>query len=131
MNGNKFENVVVNVKNVPLLNSFSPISISPSSKSQTINLNFENAITDYTNKISFVGNKKIDATCTADSNYALSCSAVFDVEDEYYITIDGVNTGSFINVSQEDNINDNEKRKNNGISYLKVSSLLLSLLLLF
>jgi len=124
----KFENVVVNVKNVPILNSYSPISISPSSKSQTINLNFKNVITDYVSKISFVGNKNIDASCTATSNYALSCSATFKDEGEYYITIDGANTGSMINVSDEDNIDEDT---DDGINYVKISSLLFALLLLF
>ncbi len=132
-NGTEFKNVKVTAKNIPSLNSFSPISISPSSKEQTITLTFKENISSYVDKVKFaVGTETVDTKCTADSNYVLQCSGVFNNEDDYYITIDGVNTGKYINVNEEDNINkEEEKKKNNNVNYLKISSLLLTLLLLF
>ena len=131
-NGTEFKNVIVTAKNIPLLNSFSPISISPSSKEQTITLTFSDNISSFGDKVKFiVGTETVETKCTVDSNYVLKCSAVFNNEDDYLITIDGVNTGKFINVNEEDNINEEEEKKKNSVNYLKISSLLLALLLLF
>ena len=132
-NGTEFKDVKVTAKNIPSLNSFSPISISPSSKEQTITLTFRDNISSYVDKVKFVlGTEPVETKCTADSNYVLKCSAVFNNEDDYFITIDGANTGKSINVNEEDNINEEEeKKKNNNVNYLKISSLLLTLLLLF
>jgi hypothetical protein len=123
----------VTAKNIPSLNSFSPISISPSSKEQTITLTFSENISSFVDKVKFiVGTETVETKCTADSNYVLYCSAVFNNEDDYFITIDGVNTGNFINVNEDDNINEEEeKKKDNSVNYLKISSLLLTLLILF
>ena len=116
-------------KNIPSLNSFSPISISPSSKEQTITLTFSDNISSFGDKVKFiVGTETVETKCTVDSNYVLKCSAVFNNEDDYFITIDGVNTGKFINVNEDDNINEEDK---NSVNYLKISSLLLTLLILF
>ena len=132
-NGNEFKDVTVTAKNIPSLNSFSPISISPSSKEQTITLTFSDNISSFVNKVKFIiGTETVETKCTAESNYVLQCSAVFNNEDDYFITIDGVNTGKSINVNEDDNINEEEeKKKDNSVNYLKISSLLLTLLLLF
>jgi len=128
MDETKFENVVVNAKNVPILNSYSPISIDPSSKKQKINLNFKNVTTDYVSKITFTGNKNIDVSCSSISKYSLSCSGSFKDEDEYYMAIDGANTGSMIKVTDEYN---KDEDTDDGVNYVKISSLLFALLLLF
>jgi hypothetical protein len=130
--GTEFKDVTVTAKNIPSLNSFSPISISPSSKEQNITLIFDDNISIFVDKIKFiVGTETVETKCTAESNYVLYCSAVFNNEDDYFITIDGVNTGKFINVNEDDNINEEEEKKKNSVNYLKISSLLLALLLLF
>ena len=123
--GTEFKDVKVTTKNIPSLNGFSPISISPSSKEQTITLTFSDNISNYVDKVKFIlGTEPVETKCTADSNYVLKCSAVFNNEDD--------NTGKSINVNEEDNINEEEeKKKNNNVNYLKISSLLLTLLLLF
>jgi len=124
--GTEFKDVTVTAKNIPSLNSFSPISISPSSKEQTITLIFEDNISSFVNKIKFVGTKTVEPKCTAESNYVLQCSGVFKNEDDYFITVDEVNTGKSINVNEDDN-----EKDNNSVNYLKISSLLLTLLILF
>ena len=129
--GTEFKDVTVTAKNIPSLNSFSPISISPSSKEQTITLTFDDNISSLVDKVKFVGTETVEPKCTADSNYVLKCSGVFKNEDDYFITIDGVNTGKSINVNEDDNINEEEEKKKNSVNYLKISSLLLILLLLF
>ena len=131
--GTEFKEVKVTTKNIPSLNYFSPISISPSSKEQTITLIFSDNISSFVDKVKFVGTETVEAKCTADSNYVLKCSGVFKNEDDYYITIDGANTGKYINVNEDDNINEEEEKikKKNSVNYLKISSLLLALLLLF
>ena len=49
-----------------------------------------------------------------------------------YINIDGANIGKYINVNEDDNINKGKDENiNNSVNYLKISSLLLTLLLLF
>jgi hypothetical protein len=126
--GTEFKDVIVTAKNIPSLNSFSPISISPSSKEQKITLTFNDNISSFVDKIKFVGTETVEPKCTAESNYVLQCSGVFKNEDDYFITIDGVNTGKFINVNEDDNINEEDK---NSVNYLKISSLLLTLLILF
>ena len=126
--GTEFKDVIVTAKNIPSLNSFSPISISPSSKEQKITLTFNDNISSFVDKIKFVGTETVEPKCTAESNYVLQCSGVFTNEDDYFITIDGVNTGKFINVNEDDNINEEDK---NSVNYLKISSLLLTLLILF
>ena len=128
----EFKDVKVTAKNIPSLNSFSPISISPSSKEQTITLTFSDNISSFVDKVKFaVGTETVETKCTADSNYVLKCSAVFNNEDDYFITIDGANTGKSINVNEDDNINEEEEKKKNSVNYLKISSLLLTLLILF
>ena len=131
--GTEFKNVKVTAKNIPSLNSFSPISISPSSKEQTITLTFSDNISSFVDKVKFIlGTETVETKCIVDSNYVLKCSAVFNNEDDYFITIDGANIGKYVNVNEEDNINEEEeKKKNNNVNYLKISSLLLALLLLF
>ena len=131
--GTVFKDVTVTAKNIPSINSFYPISISPSSKEQNITLIFDDNISSFVEKIKFiVGTETVETKCTAESNYVLQCSAVFNNEDDYFITVDGVNTGKSINVNEEDNINEEEeKKKNNNVNYLKISSLLLTLLLIF
>ena len=131
--GTEFKDVTVTAKNIPSLNSFSPISISPSSKEQNITLIFDDNISSFVNKVKFIiGTETVETKCTAESNYVLQCSAVFNNEDDYFITIDGVNTGKSINVNEDDNINEEEeKKKDNSVNYLKISSLLLTLLILF
>jgi hypothetical protein len=86
--GTEFKDVTVTAKNIPSLNSFSPISISPSSKKQTITLIFKDNISSFVDKVKFVGTKTVEPKCTAESNYVLYCSAVFNNEDDYFITID-------------------------------------------
>ena len=130
--GTEFKDVTVTAKNIPSLNSFSPISISPSSKEQNITLIFDDNISSFVNKVKFIiGTETVETKCTAESNYVLQCSAVFNNEDDYFITIDGVNTGKSINVNKEDNINEEEEKDKNSVNYLKISSLLFALLLLF
>ena len=131
--GTEFKDVTVTAKNIPSLNSVSPISISPSSKEQTINLFFIDNVLSFADKVKFiVGTENIETKCTADSSVLLNCSAVFNKEDDYYITIDGFNIGKFINVNEKNNINEEEEKNKakNSVNYLKISSLLLTLLLL-
>ena len=132
--GTEFKDVTVTAKTIPSLNSFYPISISPSSKEQTITLTFSENISNYVDKVKFIfGTETVETKCTADSNYVLYCSAVFNNEDDYFITIDGVYTVNSINVNEDDNINEEEEKNEtkNSVKYLKISSLLLTLLLLF
>ena len=131
-NGTEFKDVTVTVKNIPSPNSFYPISFSPSSIEQTITLTFTENIASYVDKVKFVGTETVEAKCSTDSIYVLYCSAVFTNEDDYYITIDGANIGKYINVNEDDNINKGKDENiNNSVNYLKISSLLLTLLLLF
>ena len=149
VNGTEFKNLTVTSKKLPLLNYYSPISIIPSLNSQTIILSFEEDISSYVNKITFVGAETLHPTCELISKYVLFCIAVFDKEDKYYISFDGYQTEKYINVNELDNkmVEDNNEIKdeegNNsdddgdqggqgeGVDYLKMSSLLFSLLLLF
>ena len=100
VNGTKFEDITVTVKEVPLLRNYSPISISPSLNSQTIILYSENDISSYVDKITFVGAETLTSKCELSSNYVLNCSAVFKNEDKYFITMNDANIGSFINVNE-------------------------------
>ena len=134
--GTEFKDLTVTAKNVPSLNSFYPISISPSSKEQTITLTFSDNISSYVDKVKFiVETEPVVTKCTADSSIVLQCSAVFNNENNYFITIDGANTGKFINIIKDDNKNEEEeeegKKNKNSVNYLKISSLLLALLLIF
>ena len=133
--GTEFKDLTVTAKNVPSLNSFYPISISPSSKEQTITLTFSDNISSYVDKVKFiVETETVETKCTADSSIVLQCSAVFNNENNYFITIDGANTGKFINIIKDDNKNEEEeegKKNKNSVNYLKISSLLLALLLIF
>ena len=117
-NETKFNNLIVTVKKLPLLISFSPISISSYSNSETIILWFNTNISSYVNKITFVGAEAIRSSCEKISDYVLNCSTVFDKEDKYYITLDGVNLGKYIYVFKDDNFSD-------GLNYLNLSVLLL------
>ena len=117
-NETKFNNLIVTVKKLPLLISFSPISISSYSNSETIILCFNTNISSYVNKITFVGAEAIRSSCEKISDYVLYCSTVFDKEDKYYITLDGVNLGKYIYVFKDDNFSD-------GLNYLNLSVLLL------
>ena len=66
-NGNEFKDVTVTAKNIPSLNSFSPISISPSSKEQTITLTFSDNISSFVNKVKFIiGTETVETKCTAE-----------------------------------------------------------------
>ena len=131
-NRTEFKDVTVTVKNIPSPNSFYPISFSPSSIEQTITLTFTENISSFVDKVKFVGTETVEAKCSTDSIYVLYCSAVFTNEDDYYITIDGANIGKYINVNEDDNINKGKDENiNNSVNYLKISSLLLTLLLLF
>ena len=116
----EFKNLKVTVKKIPSIKKFSPISISPSKNEQNIILYFRDDISKYVNGVTFVGNENLKAKCETTSKYYLSCFAVFNKEDNYYITIDGANMGEYIKVY--DNVN--------GIKYLKISSILLSLILI-
>ena len=116
----EFKNVTVNVKNLPSIYYFSPISVFSSNNKQNIILYFQVDISKYINKVTFVGNENIKAKCETFSKYYLNCSAVFKKVDKYYITFDGVNMGEYINVIENMNV----------INYLKLSSILLSLILL-
>ena len=104
LNNTKIENINVSVKDVPKLVKFFPFSFSPSSNSQNIIFYFENDVSNYVNIITFVGAETLTPTCELNSNYVLNCSAVFNKEDKYYIFLDDVNLGSFINVNEKDNI---------------------------
>ena len=60
----------------------------------------------------------------------MNCSAVFNKEDKYYIFLDDVNIGSFINVNEKDNIIEeyeeeeeiNENESSNGKNEIKDES---------
>ena len=119
----EFKELIVTAKDVPSLINYSPISILPSSNSTSIILYFEEDISSYVNKITFVGAETLTPTCELSSNYALICTAVFKNEDKYFINIDGANIGRFINVNEEDNKNididndnDNDESENNDIT---------------
>lgn len=134
VNGKKFPNIKVTGKTMIQLYSYSPISIIHSSKSQTIILNFKDIITNYFNKITFVNienTETLNGECSQISNYSLSCSVIFKNEGKYYITINGVNYGRYINVNKKDNINEEEQNNDNKINYIKITSPLLLSLLLF
>ena len=100
VNGTKFEDITVTVKEVPSLISYSPISFSPSLNSQTIILYSEDNISSYVDKNTFVGAETLTSKCELSSNYVLNCSAVFKNEDKYFITMNDANIGSFINVNE-------------------------------
>ena len=126
VNQTNFEDLTVTAKKVPKLIDYSPNSISPSLNSISIILYFEDDISSYIDKITFVGAEILTPTCELNSNYVLNCSIVFKNEDKYFITIDDVNIGSFINVNEDDNkiidddndndIDDNEESENNDSS---------------
>ena len=105
-NTTKIDNLNVSVKDAPKLGNFFPFSFSPSSNTQIIIFYFEEDVSNYFNNVTFVGaeTETIYPSCNINSNYVLNCSAVFNKEDKYYITLDGVNIGSFINVNEKDNI---------------------------
>lgn len=107
-------NVTVKVKdNLPTLYFVSPISISPSSESQTILLYYKEDISMYINKVIFVGTEeKLKPNCETKSNYVLSCSTVFKNEGDYYLNVDDI-TVEIIHVNREDNINKNKSVNNN------------------
>ena len=119
----EFKDVRVTAKKLPSLKKFSPISIPPSNNKQNIIFYFQEDISKYVNRVTFVGNENIKAECETSSKYYLNCSAVFKKEDKYFITFDGVNMGESIFVNKENNVN--------GINYLKISFILISLILLF
>ena len=102
-NGGLYENVVIYTKfllkvyYMPLIFSFYPVSISPSSNPQIIAMNFYNSIEiDYIDKIKFVGDKSIQANCEIKSNYSITCSAIFNDEGKYYLTINDVFYSKYI-----------------------------------
>ena len=127
-NGTKIENLNVSVKDAPVLDKFFPFSFSPSSNKQNIIFYFEDDFSSYFNNITFVGAETLTPTCELNSNFVLNCSAVFNKEDKYYLTLDGVNIGSFINVNEKDNIIEeddyeeeeiNENKSSNGKNEIK------------
>ena len=130
LNNTKIKNINVSVKDVPKLVKFFPFSFSPSSNSQNIIFYFENDVSNYVNIITFVGAETLTPTCELNSNYVLNCSAVFNKEDKYYIFLDDVNIGSFINVNEKDNIIEeyeeeeeiNENESSNGKNEIKDES---------
>ena len=103
-NYTKIENLNVSVKDVPKLVKFFPFSFSPSSNSQNVIFYFENDASNYVNNVNFVGAETLTPTCELNSNYVLNCSTVFNKEDKYYIFLDDINIGRFINVNEKDNI---------------------------
>ena len=105
----KFFYINVTAKNISSFFTFSPSSISPSSKSQNIYLFSKDDISSWVNNIKFVGNEVLQPTCNLTSKIVLNCSAVFNKEDKYYISFDEFNMGSYINVNEEDNINPEKK----------------------
>lgn len=134
VNGKEFPNIKVTGKTMNQLYSYSPISIIHSSKSQTIILNFKDIITNYINKVTFVNienNETLNGECSQISNYSLSCLAIFKKEGKYYITINDVNYGRYINVNEKDNINEEEQNNDNNMNYIKITSALLLSLLIF
>ena len=131
LNNTKIENINVSVKNVPKLVKFFPFSFSPSSNSQNVIFYFENDVSNYVDNVTFVGAETLTPTCELNSNYVLNCSTVFNKEDKYYLYLDDVNIGRFINVNEKDNIIEeeiyeeyefNENESSNGKNEIKDES---------
>ena len=131
LNNTKIENINVSVKDVPKLVKFFPFSFSPSSNSQNVIFYFENDVSNYVDNVTFVGAETLTPTCDLNSNYVLNCSSVFNKEDKYYLTLDDVNIGRFINVNEKDNIIEeeiyeeyefNENESSNGKNEIKDES---------
>ena len=112
VDGKEFPNVKVIAKSISKLDSFFPNSIFPSFNPQTIVINFETDISNFVDKVKFVNIENLEelqGTCSLLSNNILNCSAVFEKEGDYYITINDFYYRVYIHVNEEDNIIINDR----------------------
>ena len=112
VDGKEFPNVKVIAKSISKLDSFFPNSIFPSFNPQTIVINFVTDISNFVDKVKFVNIENLEelqGTCSLLSNNILNCSAVFEKEGDYYITINDFYYRVYIHVNEEDNIIINDR----------------------
>ena len=138
-----FDNLVVNIFEMPELNYYFPNQIFTSKTEQTIIFIFYEDISDYANKVLFVNNNiNVKPNCFVNSVYEMECSAVFKKEGNYYLTINEIYYDKFINVindgsgeiddesnSNEEN-NNNKNNSNNQNNFIKNTKILVLLYLL-